>query len=77
MNFTTGYNVELWFYLMMQKMRLLDHTPISIATVTKVAKRHLPGRYERALEFIENPENVEEFIDKVFKIDSVDQKVSS
>jgi len=71
MNFRSGYNVELWFYLMMQKMRLLDNTPISLTTAVKIAKRHLPGRYERALEFIENPESIEEFIDRAFKIDCI------
>lgn len=70
-NLTHGNSVEIWFYLVMQKYRLLDYTPIAHATLTRIARKHLFYKLQQAENFIENPDSVDEYLDKVFKIDSI------
>lgn len=71
MGFSHGISVEIWFYLMMQRLRLLDHTPISLASVMKVAKRHLPARIEQGLKFMKDVDDAEEWLDRILKIDNI------
>lgn len=70
-NFAHGNWVEVWFYLIMQKYRLLDYTPIALATVIKVARKYLPSKAERGEDFLENPDSVDEYLDRIFKIDCI------
>jgi hypothetical protein len=70
-NYTKGFSVELWFYLIMQKYRLLDYTPIALATVIRVARQYMPYKAQRGEDFLENPESVEEWLDRIFKMDCI------
>lgn len=68
-NFTQGNSVEIWFYLVAQKLRLIDYTPIALATVVKVVRQYMPYKAQRAEEFINNLDSVEEWLDRALKID--------
>lgn len=68
-NFTQGNSVEIWFYLQMQKLRMIDYTPIALATVIKVIIKYMPYKAQTAEAFIDNPDSVEEWLDRVMKID--------
>lgn len=71
MFYSTGFSVELWFYLIMQKYRLLDYTPIDLGTVIRVVRQYMPSKAATGEAFLENPENVEEWLDRILKIDSI------
>lgn len=70
-NFSQGFSVEVWFNFQMQKLRLADNTPIALATVVRVARLYLPSKTETASEFIDNPDSVEEWLDRVLKVDCI------
>lgn len=70
-NFSQGFSVEVWFNFQMQKLRLADNTPIAPATVVRVARLYLPSKTEIASEFIDNPDSVEEWLDRVLKVDCI------
>lgn len=70
-NFSQGFSIEIWFIFQMQKLRMVDNTPIALATVVRVARQHLPSKTETAFEFIDDPDSVEELLDKIFKIDCI------
>lgn len=70
-NFASGFSVEIWFSLVMQKYRLFDNTPIALATVLRVARKYLASKARRAEDFLENPGSVDEYLDKIFKIDCI------
>jgi hypothetical protein len=55
----------------MWQLRLLDNTPIALATVLRIIKRYLPHKCRTAQEFIDHPDDPDEWLDKVLKIDCI------
>lgn len=70
-NFSQGDSVEIWFYLQMQKLRLVDYTPLALVTVVKVVRKYLSYKAQIAEAFINNPDSAEEWLDRVMKIDCI------
>ncbi len=69
--FSSGSGIEIWFEAQMENLRLVDYTPVALATVFRVVRQYLPSKTRTAEEFIDNPESVDELLDKVLKIDII------
>jgi hypothetical protein len=50
--FREGDEIELWFKSRMWQLRLLDNTPVALATVLRIVKHYLPHKCRTAQEFI-------------------------
>jgi hypothetical protein len=67
--FSIGDEVEVWFYIQMQNLRMTDYTPIALTTVKRVLRQCMPSKAKQGEDFLDNPESVDEWLDKVLKID--------
>jgi len=71
MFYSKGFSVEVWFQAQMENLRLVDYTPIALATVIRVVRQHLPSKAVTGESYINNPKSVDEWMDKILKIDII------
>jgi hypothetical protein len=69
--FSIGDAIETWFRHRMKALQLLDHTQVSLSSVISVAKKYLPSKLETVLEYISDPSDSDEWLDKLFKMDAI------
>lgn len=71
MFYSSGFSVELWFIAAMRRRRLLDQSPIAISTVMRVIGAYLPNKAKTASEYINDPDDVDCWLDLVLKTDCI------
>ena len=64
-----GDEVETWFKLRLESLRMVETQLPSLDRLKKVLSRHLLERFERALNHIFDENDVEEWLDLVLKCD--------
>jgi hypothetical protein len=71
MFYSSGFSIELWFLAAMRRKRLLDQSPIALSTVMRVIGAYLPNKAKTALEYINDPDDVDCWLDLVLKTDCI------
>jgi hypothetical protein len=71
MFYSSGFSVELWFIAAVRRRRLLDQAPIALSTVMRVLDTYLPNKTQNASEYINDPDDVECWLDLVLKTDCI------
>lgn len=71
MFYSSGFSIELWFIANMRRLRVLDQSPIALSTVMRVLDRYLPSKTQTASEYINDPDDVDCWLDLVLKTDCI------
>ena len=69
--YSEGFSAEVWFRLRMENLRMLDGQPPSMSQIKNVLERYFKVRVDRALFHMSNVEDPEEWLDLIFKTDSL------
>jgi hypothetical protein len=69
--YSEGFSAEVWFKLRMENLRMLDRQPPSMSQIKSVLEQYFKVRVERALFHMSNIEDSEEWLDLIFKTDSL------
>jgi len=66
---SVGFEVEVWFKLRIQSLRMEETNPPSLSKLRQVLTHYLPERVERALKHMIDVDDLEEWLDLAFKCD--------
>ena len=69
--YSRGFAVELWLKSMLINLKMLDRQPPQLEQVVDALTRHLPQKVERARRHLNDPEDLQEWLDLVLKTDAL------
>ena len=69
--YSEGFSAEVWFKLRMENLRMLDRQPPSISQIKNVLEQYFKVRVDRALFHMSDVEDSEQWLDLIFKTDSL------
>ena len=69
--YSEGFSAEVWFKLRMENLRMLDRQPPSMSQIKNVLEQYFKVRVDRALFHMSDVEDPEQWLDLIFKTDSL------
>lgn len=69
--YSEGFSAEVWFKLRMENLRMLDRQPPSMSQIKNILEQYFKVRVDRALFHMSDVEDPEQWLDLIFKTDSL------